>query len=90
LRYCEGESTLSSQVALFILEVFTYDTVQANTYRQAINALMQDNFVYVIFHKQLESADEVADNFLHNTPYYDDDFMAVYKLADLYFVCEPS
>jgi hypothetical protein len=71
-------------------EIFRCDTVQAETYLQAINALIQDNFVYVIFHKQLSSADDMADNFVDNLPYYGDDFIAVYKLTDLYSACEAS
>lgn len=69
------------------LDVFSCEGEGKETYLPVMDDLRQLQFVYVIVHKTFEDAESFAESFASNTPYFENEYINVYKVAELYDEC---
>lgn len=62
-------------------------TETQDSYVQTIDKLIQDNYLYVILHKDFNRFKVHDEEFSVYPPYYEDDYLIVYKLQDMKTSC---
>ena len=58
-----------------------------DVYARAVDALLDDGFSHVIYHRTLKRAPQIKDSFLYTQPVYRDAYVEIYRLSDLRASC---